>query len=277
MRLVYLAAGRVDVQIVHDLLTAAGIDTVVTGLSLLGALGELPADTLPRILVTDEREYLAARTLVEAFNRQQTSDETWNCPVCDEESSTFVCSCWNCGYELPLEPSGVQRPPRGTFSAGLAAGLTLRQVENSDSAALIELVRQALGEFGLKIDLDGGDADLLAPADFYRGEGSIFWIVTRAEYDCVASCALLRLDCATVQLRTMYLEKNSRGLGLGRYLLELAINWSIEHGYRWLTLETASVLTQAVQLYERYGFVQEDTCLHAQRCDRAYRLDLIPK
>ena len=48
----------------------------------------------------------------------------------------------------------------------------------------------------------------------------------------------------------MYLHKSQRGRGLGKFLLDSALAQARELGFTRVTLETASVLKEAIALYE---------------------------
>ena len=72
----------------------------------------------------------------------------------------------------------------------------------------------------------------------------------------------------------MYLAPSARGQGFGRRLLEHALARAADLGFSRVVLETASVLREAVALYERYGFQRYTTEHLASRCDTAYYLDL---
>ena len=73
----------------------------------------------------------------------------------------------------------------------------------------------------------------------------------------------------------MYLHRAYRGKGLGRRLLEDALARARQAGFRRITLETASVLKEAIRLYERYGFKPFRPDHLSCRCDQAYVLELV--
>jgi putative acetyltransferase len=68
----------------------------------------------------------------------------------------------------------------------------------------------------------------------------------------------------------MYLLPGARGLGLGRYLLASLESRMMARGFDTIYLETASVLKEAVGLYEASGY-GPTTGVETARCDRIYR------
>jgi len=76
-----------------------------------------------------------------------------------------------------------------------------------------------------------------------------------------------------VEIRKMYLTKAVRGQGLGRFLLETLESRIGDRGFAEIWVETASVLQEAVQLYEKAGY-QPATGVETLRCDRVYRKSL---
>jgi putative acetyltransferase len=92
----------------------------------------------------------------------------------------------------------------------------------------------------------------------------------------ITTVGLYRFDLNTCEIRKMYLEAVHRGKGLGRRLLEHALSRAKALGYSRVELETASVLKEAIALYEGYGFRRFDRGHLALRCDAAYFLELKP-
>lgn len=70
-------------------------------------------------------------------------------------------------------------------------------------------------------------------------------------------CGALKLHgAAPAELKRMWVDPDSRGLGLGRRLLESLEALARENGVRVLHLETNRALTEAIELYRRAGFVE---------------------
>ncbi len=62
----------------------------------------------------------------------------------------------------------------------------------------------------------------------------------------------------------------ARGRGLGRFLLAQLEQEIRSRGFKEIWIETATVLQEAVRLYERSGY-QSATGVETLRCDRIYR------
>jgi putative acetyltransferase len=72
-----------------------------------------------------------------------------------------------------------------------------------------------------------------------------------------------------VGIRKMYLLPSARGLGLGKYLLQRLEEAIACRGFQEIWIETASVLAEAVKLYESNGYIPA-TGVETTRCDRVY-------
>jgi GNAT superfamily N-acetyltransferase len=70
----------------------------------------------------------------------------------------------------------------------------------------------------------------------------------------VGCCALLPIENNGFEVAKMGLLERSRGLGIGKKLLQDVIQEARSMGATWLYLESNSVLTPALKLYESVGF-----------------------
>jgi DNA-binding MarR family transcriptional regulator/GNAT superfamily N-acetyltransferase len=78
-----------------------------------------------------------------------------------------------------------------------------------------------------------------------------------------AGCVLLVHDTpANAKLRTLLVEPQARGLGLGSQLVDRCIETARDNGYETLTLWTNDVLHAARRIYERAGFVKTSEAAH---------------
>jgi putative acetyltransferase len=155
---------------------------------------------------------------------------------------------------------------RSTFGPYL-----IRSWQPGDRAAAVAVISQVLQEYRLACEPTDSDRDALEVEACYWETGGEFWVV---ENDGVvvgtAGYRPTHRGDGAVELRKMYLLPQARGQGLGRYLLstlELAIQ---QRGFTEIWLETASVLKEAVGLYEASGY-EAATGVETTRCDRVYR------
>jgi len=70
----------------------------------------------------------------------------------------------------------------------------------------------------------------------------------------VGSVIIFQEKPGVAHLRTLILHPAARGRGLGRTLMQSAIDFCREVGYQKITLETFDELTAALHLYESFGF-----------------------
>jgi molybdate transport system substrate-binding protein len=154
------------------------------------------------------------------------------------------------------------------------AGYAIRGAKASDAAAVREVVRAVLAEYGLPPDPGHTDRDLEDLEAFYFARGGGFLVAVGMDGRIAGSCGVAPLEGATWELRKMYLRVDARGQGLGKRFLARALAFVRGRGGKRVELETASVLVEAIGLYTRAGFEPLHRPLQAQRCDRAFALDL---
>ena len=138
------------------------------------------------------------------------------------------------------------------------------------------MVYSVLAEYGLAPDPVGTDADLADLEDNYWNRGGVFRLALSPEGSIVGCAGLFRLNSTEAELRKMYLLPAARGRGIGRLLLRHLIADARRLGYRRVVLETASVLTEAIELYRSAGFSPVSRDHLSERCDQAWKLSLLP-
>jgi putative acetyltransferase len=146
----------------------------------------------------------------------------------------------------------------------------IRDWQKSDRTAAANVINTVLTEYGLGWEADGADRDVLEIEEYYIDAGGEFWVIEH-QNKIVGTGAYYPIKRGenAVEIRKMYLLPEIRGLGLGKYLLhqlELTIE---KRGFKQIWIETASVLKEAVQLYENNGYISA-TGVETKRCDRVY-------
>jgi putative acetyltransferase len=150
----------------------------------------------------------------------------------------------------------------------------IREATNKDQPAVTKLIYGILEDYKLKHDPNSTDADLMDIEKNYTARNGLFDLLEDENGKIIATVGLYKIDDETCELRKMYLDKNQRGKGLGKFLLEHALKRARELGYKKVVLETASVLKEAIGLYEKYGFIKYQADHLSNRCDQSYYLEL---
>ncbi len=153
------------------------------------------------------------------------------------------------------------------------AEIIIRAASNADCQRVQNLVFGVLREYGLEPDFQGTDQDIADIEAHYLKRGGIFELIEDEEGNLLGTVGFYPLTAETVELRKMYFSKQLRGRGFGKKTLARMIEKARESGFKKIYLETATVLREAVALYEKFGFVPTAE-KHTPRCDAAYCLDL---
>jgi putative acetyltransferase len=153
------------------------------------------------------------------------------------------------------------------------AEIVVRPATNDDCGRVQALVFGILREYALEPDLNGTDRDIADIEAHYINRGGIFEVIEDKQGNLLGTCGLYPMTDDTVELRKMYFAKELRGRGFGKQTLEKMIDTARAMGFRKIYLETATVLKEAVHLYEKFGFLPTDE-KHTPRCDAAYSLTI---
>jgi putative acetyltransferase len=150
---------------------------------------------------------------------------------------------------------------------------TIRPWQVADRSAIAEVVSTVLAEYGLGWEPEGADRDVLEIEQYYLATGGQFWTLLNAAGQVVGSAGYhpitRREQGIAVEIRKMYLLSAYRGQGLGRFVLEKLEDSIRSRGFQEIWIETASVLIEAVQLYENSGYLPSSG-VETARCDRVY-------
>lgn len=68
-------------------------------------------------------------------------------------------------------------------------------------------------------------------------------------------CGCFRiLNPETIEMKRMFVRREFRGLGISTQILAALESWAIELNYKTAVLETGDLQTEAIQLYQKYGY-----------------------
>jgi len=146
-----------------------------------------------------------------------------------------------------------------------------------DRTPAASVVKSVLAEYGLGWEASCGgcsDQDVVEVEKYYGETGGEFWVVERSgEIVGTGGYYPIERGCRAVEIRKMYLLPGARGCGLGRFLLAQLERSAAANGFLEVWVETASVLKEAVQLYEKNDYQPMDG-VEAERCDKVYSKDI---
>lgn len=146
----------------------------------------------------------------------------------------------------------------------------IRNWDKTDRISAAAVISSVLSEYGLGWEANGADRDVLQVEEFYLDTGGEFWVIEH-ENKIVGTGAYYPISRGeeAVEIRKMYLLPHVRGLGLGKYLLQQLELSIAKNEFKQIWIETASVLKEAVQIYESNGYIPA-TGVETKRCDRVY-------
>jgi len=133
----------------------------------------------------------------------------------------------------------------------------IRPIELQDNVALAEIIRTALTEFGAnKPGTVYFDPTTDALFELFRTTGSYYFVAT-LNNKLIGGCGIFpteNLPKGTCELVKLYVNKDARGTGTGKKLMEKSMAWAKENGYSQVYLESMPELSKAVSIYEKQGF-----------------------
>ena len=135
--------------------------------------------------------------------------------------------------------------------------INIRIIQKKDNAALAQLIRKTLKEFGANhpgtVYYDETTDRLF---EVFETANSVYY-VAELNNEIVGGGGIFPttgLPNATCELVKMYLYPQVRGIGLGKLLIQKCIDFAKEAGYKNIYLETMPELKQALKTYEKFGF-----------------------
>ena len=150
----------------------------------------------------------------------------------------------------------------------------VRSATNQDKNKIISLVTDILSEFALQPEFENAESDLIDIEATYFQTGGFFKVVEDNYNHLLGTFALSPVDENTCKLRKMYLAPQARSIGLGRQMLERAIDDARKSGFKTMILETMPIMKDAVRLYTRRGFKLIKKQPESPRCELVFALAL---
>jgi len=135
--------------------------------------------------------------------------------------------------------------------------MLIRAILPADDAAIAKIIRDVLSEFGAnKPGTAYYDSTTDSLSELFTRTGSIYYVAIHNN-QLIGGAGIFPSDGLapdTCELVKMYLSPQARGRGLGRLLIEKALSFATQYGYRYVYLETMPELNRAMKIYEKFGF-----------------------
>lgn len=144
----------------------------------------------------------------------------------------------------------------------------IRKANTEEQFIILELVGKVLADYDLAVNTKSTDKDITDLNQHYFDNNGWFAVLEQNE-KIIGTYGIYRTDNNVCELRKMYLLKEYQGLGLGKIMLDDALEVAKKLGYNKMILETNKVLQKAMQLYKKYGFIEYHPSHLSDRCDFA--------
>ncbi|MFN5022525.1 MAG: GNAT family N-acetyltransferase [Chitinophagaceae bacterium] len=136
--------------------------------------------------------------------------------------------------------------------------IQIRPIEQKDNIDIAKVIRGALEEFGAnKPGTVYFDPTTDALFELFNNTPGSYYYIATIDNNVVGGAGIFpteNLPNGTCELVKLYLHKDARGTGLGKQLLNTAMQWAKENGYTQVYLESMPELSKAVTIYENVGF-----------------------
>jgi len=132
-----------------------------------------------------------------------------------------------------------------------------REVKEKDNAILASMIRQVFEEHNApKAGTVYSDPTTDRLYQLFQTPASVLWVaeIDHIPFGCCGIYPTIGLDPDCAELVKFYLAKETRGLGIGKTLMQRCIASAQNHGYKKLYLESMPHFSKAVSIYTRLGF-----------------------
>ena len=143
--------------------------------------------------------------------------------------------------------------------------ITYRLAKKGEEDKILKVIGEVLSKYGLNLEPTGADLDVSDIEKYYFNNHGWFQIVLD-DNKIIGSVGVYHINKDECELRKMYLLEDYQGRGIGKKLMEDALQRGRELGYKVMTLQTNSLLNKAIPFYEKTGF-QYNSKEVCSRCD----------
>ncbi|MFT3979187.1 MAG: GNAT family N-acetyltransferase [Ferruginibacter sp.] len=124
---------------------------------------------------------------------------------------------------------------------------------SEEYAVAAELFREYAGWLNIDLSFQDFKNELaILPVMYAKENGGI--ILCRSGDGFIGCVGVRRISGTEAEMKRMWVRRGNEGTGIGRALLEKAIQLAADTGYKKIKLDTLNDMLPAMNLYKKYGF-----------------------
>ncbi|MBS1509269.1 MAG: GNAT family N-acetyltransferase [Bacteroidetes bacterium] len=125
----------------------------------------------------------------------------------------------------------------------------------AEYAAAIQLFKEYAAWLNIDLSFQHFDEELANLKKMYNAEDG--GILLCKEIDTYIACVAVRKnEPGIAELKRMYVQPQHQHKGIGKLLLEKAIELAVQCNYTAIKLDTLNNMAPAIALYKKYGFIE---------------------
>ncbi len=140
----------------------------------------------------------------------------------------------------------------------------IQEIKSQHDAEVCEIIETVGKEYGAIGEGFGpSDPEVEAMSKHYKNENASRYLVASINDHLVGGGGISSFNNSNdiCELRKLFLLPESRGLGIGKKLIEECLEYAKNKGYKKCYLDTLTSMKSAIALYEKLGFQHLDTAL----------------
>ena len=134
---------------------------------------------------------------------------------------------------------------------------TIHEIRPQHDADVCEIIKIVGKEFGAIGEGFGpSDPEVEAMSQHYKNENASLYLIANMHKKVVGGGGIAPFNGSLdiCELRKLFLLPESRGLGIGKNILQECIDYAKSKGYKKCYLDTLVNMKSAIALYESFGF-----------------------
>ena len=129
-------------------------------------------------------------------------------------------------------------------------------ISDKDYQTAVTLFKEYALEIDIDLEFQNFSKEIENIKNQYSRPQGIIFIVNGKKELALGCFGIRQLEDSICELKRMYLKSEARGLGIGKLMMEKAIEVGKELGYKKMRLDTLSTMSSAIRLYEKIGFYE---------------------